>query len=194
MSSGYTYNHAHYVCLSSLHPFSTKFALEKHELQCLIHSPQQCVYPDADNAVALQSHSIQFPFFHFIWLQILSASSKMPTVRRFIAHLVFAYIAWVAISHIAHNRLPIPTEMSWSIFSNMFLRMQMLSTKFYLVTYPWSRWATRNDKSFNRLPHVTHADWHFRCLPIKRVITITWRESTCFPTVLDVMIDWLIDI
>ena len=67
VSSNYTYNHAHYVCLSCLHPFTKQYTLEKHEPQCLMHRPQQCMYPDGDKAL-LRYERIQYEFLFPFYL------------------------------------------------------------------------------------------------------------------------------
>jgi len=66
VASCYTKEHAHFVCLSCLHPFTKQSTLEKHELQCLMHKPQQCVYPDADKALLRYEryqYEFLFPFY-----------------------------------------------------------------------------------------------------------------------------------
>jgi len=67
VSSGYSYGHARYVCLSCLHLFTTQHALQKHEGRCLMHRPQQCVYPDSDKAL-LCYERIQYEFSFLFYL------------------------------------------------------------------------------------------------------------------------------
>ena len=50
ISAKYTHNGAHHACLSCLQVFSSKRVLDEHEPYCLMHAPQQCVYPHGEKA------------------------------------------------------------------------------------------------------------------------------------------------
>ena len=56
-----------HVCLSCLQVFSTESALCNHETRCLIHKPQQIVFPDPENCtLEFSSHQYEFPFKFFL--------------------------------------------------------------------------------------------------------------------------------
>jgi len=103
VASGYTRNHAYYVCLSCLHPFYMQSALDKHKVQWLMHRPQQCSYPDTNNALLCYGHiNMSFPF-HFILCRTLNASSNpKPTARWYIA-LRFLHILCQPVSIVPHR-------------------------------------------------------------------------------------------
>jgi len=57
-----------HVCLSCLQVFSSERVLEKHERCCLVHSPQQVVFPEPDKCnLTFDSHRCEHPFdFYYV--------------------------------------------------------------------------------------------------------------------------------
>jgi len=56
------------VCLSCLQVFSSEHVLEKHERCCLVHSPQQIVFPEPDKCkLTFDSRRCEHPFdFYYV--------------------------------------------------------------------------------------------------------------------------------
>jgi len=50
ITSNYAHAHARDVCMSCLESFTTSRVLHEHERYCLMHEPQQCIYPSGDEA------------------------------------------------------------------------------------------------------------------------------------------------
>jgi len=85
VASCYTKQHAHYICLSYLQPFTKQYILEKHEPQCLMHRPQQCVYPDANNALLCYNriqYKFLFPFYLVADFECFLAVDDGETIHR----------------------------------------------------------------------------------------------------------------
>jgi len=57
-----------HVCLSCLQVFSSERVLEKHERCCLVHSPQQIVFPEPDKCkLTFDSRRCEHPFdFYYV--------------------------------------------------------------------------------------------------------------------------------
>jgi len=49
IASNYVHAHARHVCMSYLQSFTSR-VLHEHERYCLMHKPQQCIYPSGDEA------------------------------------------------------------------------------------------------------------------------------------------------
>jgi len=50
IASKFTDEHTHHVCLSCLQPFTSQRVLDDHEQNCMMHAPQQTVYPTGEKA------------------------------------------------------------------------------------------------------------------------------------------------
>ena len=67
IATEYTHRERHHVCLSCLQVFFSKRVLDEHTPNCMIHSPQQCVYPQGDKAkLSFVSHHTEFPFDFYL--------------------------------------------------------------------------------------------------------------------------------
>jgi len=67
IASKYTTDRTHHVCLSCLQVFGSKRVLDEHTPYCLIHAPQQCVYPQGEKAkLTFDSHHFEFPFDFYL--------------------------------------------------------------------------------------------------------------------------------
>jgi len=64
MAAEYTHKERHHVCLSCLQVFASKRVLDKHTPNCMIHSPQQRMYPKAK--LSFVSHHTEFPFDFYL--------------------------------------------------------------------------------------------------------------------------------
>lgn len=64
------HDHKTHVCLSCLQPFTSERVLADHSRCCLMHKPQQVVYPDPNDAnsskLSFRSHFKQFPFAFYL--------------------------------------------------------------------------------------------------------------------------------
>jgi len=60
--------HRSHVCLSCLQVFSSERVLKNHERCCLVHCPQQVVFPDPEQRkLSFESHRYEHPFdFYFV--------------------------------------------------------------------------------------------------------------------------------
>jgi len=60
------HGHKRHVCLSCLQVFTCASVLNEHSRCCLIHKPQQTIFPDANDPksckLSFRSHHFEFPF------------------------------------------------------------------------------------------------------------------------------------
>jgi len=67
IASNYTLGHRRYVCLSCLQTFTSQRVLEEHEMHCLSHAPQQCVYPAEEKTLMrFNAHHCEFPMDFYL--------------------------------------------------------------------------------------------------------------------------------
>ena len=67
IASKYTHAHARHVCMSCLQSFTTASVLNEHEHYCLMHQPQQCIYPTGDEAkLAFTRRQYQFLYDFYL--------------------------------------------------------------------------------------------------------------------------------
>ena len=61
IASNYVHAHARHVCMSCLQSFTLSRILHEQERYCLMHEPQQCIYPSGDEAkLAFTRRQYQF--------------------------------------------------------------------------------------------------------------------------------------
>jgi len=67
IASKFTDKHTHHVCLSCLQPFTSQRILDDHEQNCMMHAPQQTVYPTDEKAkLSFDAHHCEFPFDFYL--------------------------------------------------------------------------------------------------------------------------------
>ena len=75
--------HKHHVCLSCLQVFTMETVLNEHAQYCLVHKPQQTVFPDANDPkkskLSFQSHHYEFPFNFYLVADLESFLSPVTT-------------------------------------------------------------------------------------------------------------------
>jgi len=87
--SKYAHAHARHVCMSCLQSFTSSRVLHEHERYCLMHEPQQCIYPSRDEAkLAFTRRQYQFLYDFYLVANFecfLGTSDDVPT---FLLHIV----------------------------------------------------------------------------------------------------------
>ena len=93
VSSGYSRNHAHYVCLSCLHPFT------RSPPSISTRSSASCTYFNSASiriatmfCYAMSKFNMSFPFYFTSFWTLNASLNPMLMARWFIAHPVSAYI------------------------------------------------------------------------------------------------------
>jgi len=64
------HGHKRHVCLSCLQVFGSASVLNEHSRCCLIHKPQQTIFPDPNELksckLSFRSHHFEFPFSFYL--------------------------------------------------------------------------------------------------------------------------------
>jgi len=185
MASKYTHAHARHVCMSCLQSFTSSRILHKHERYCLMHEPQQCIYPSGDEAkLAFTRRQYQFlnDFYLVADFKCFLVTSDDGTTS---THVPSAYCVYLVVPHERYRMPPhaYVDNGAGDVMDDFFRYVFDLSKTIDNIlsrNIPMRALSDDEQREFDRQSPVTIVERSFRKRTGKRFTTVTSVATISF--------------